>query len=408
VVKGKKRKKGEFMAAPQVDQRQTHSTTGPELAARARALTSLLASHAAEAERIRKPVDAVIQALEEAEIFKLMVPRCYGGLELDLDTFFEVGVALGEGDASMAWVANFYIEHNWIFSQFPAAFQQELFATRSYILAPAMLAPAGVAVREGEGYRLRGRWQWATGIMHGDWVIPGALEQTPDGKPDPRWFALPLSQVQVEDTWYVDGMVGTGSNDVVIDDVYIPAERSVSMLAMGSGHAPGSQLHAGPLYRTPMLPILSLAAAMPALGQAKASVRRFHERLTERVLLGSGKKQAEKAAAQMRLARAEVEVREAELLMRDVVADVCALRNTATMKDRARWATQLAVAVDRCKRVIQTVIEASGAHAHFLDNPMQRALRDVNTISCHVVFDVDARLEAFGRVLLGLNPEALL
>jgi len=395
------------MTASPNDRGQSQPTTGPELIARARALTPLLATNAAEAERLRKPVDAVIQALEEAEIFKLMVPRCYGGLELDLDTFFEVGVALGEGDASMAWVANFYIEHNWIFSQFPAAFQQELFATRSYILAPAMLAPAGVAVREGEGYRLSGRWQWATGIMHSDWVIPGALEQTPEGKPDPRWFALPRSQVEVVDTWYVDGMVGTGSNDVVINDVYIPAERSVSMLEMGSGHGPGSKLHAGPLYHTPMLPILTLAATMPALGQAKAAVRRFRERLTERILFGSGKKQADKPAAQMRLARVEIEVREAELLMRDVVADVSARRSTATMEDRARWATQLALAVDRCKRVIQIVIEGSGAHAHFLDSPVQRAFRDVNTISCHMVFDVDTRLEAIGRVLLGLNAEAL-
>lgn len=380
-----------------------HTTTGPELVARARALTPLLASHAAEAERQRKPVDAVIRALEEAEIFKLMVPRRYGGLELDLDTFFEVGVSLGEGDASMAWVANFYIEHNWIFCQFPAAFQQELFAQRSYVLAPAMLAPAGVAVREGEGYRLHGRWQWATGIMHADWVIPGALEQTPDGKPDPRWFAVPLSQVRVEDTWHVDGMVGTGSNDVVIDNVYIPAERSVSMLEMSGGEAPGSRLHAGPLYRTPMLPVLTLAAVTPALGQARMAVRHFREHLADRVRLGARVSQGDKASAQMRLARVEVEVREVELLIRDAIADVCARRNTATMLDRARWATQFAVAVDRCKRIMQTVVEASGAHVHFLTHPLQRAQRDLNTISCHVVFDLDGRLESFGRLLLGLD-----
>lgn len=391
------------MTAQRTEQKQPSTTTGPELVARARALSALLAEHAAEAERQRKPVDAVIRALGEAEIFKLMVPRCYGGLELDLDTFFEVGVALGEGDASMAWVSNFYVEHNWIFSQFPAAFQQELFAQRPYVLAPAMLAPSGVAVREGEGYRLNGRWQWASGIMHGDWVIPGALEQTPEGKPDPRWFAVPLSQVKVEDTWYVDGMAGTGSNDVVIDNLYIPPERSVSMLEMSTGHGPGSLLHDGPLYHTPMLPILTLAATTPALGQAKMAVRRFRERLTDRVRLGSRTKQMDKASAQMRLARVEVEVHEAELLIRDTVANVCALRNTATMLDRARWATQLAVAVDRCKRVIQTVVEASGAHAHFLDHPLQRSLRDVNTISCHVVFDVDGRLESFGRLLLGLD-----
>jgi 3-hydroxy-9,10-secoandrosta-1,3,5(10)-triene-9,17-dione monooxygenase len=392
------------MAAPHVDQSHTTPTTGPELVARARALTPLLASHAAEAERLRKPVDAVIRALEEAEIFKLMVPRCYGGLELDLDTFFDVGVALGEGDASMAWVANFYIEHNWILCQFPKSFQQELFAARSYVLAPAMVAPAGRATHERHGYRLSGRWQWGSGIMHADWVIPAALEQTPEGKPDPRWFALPVSQVKVEDTWYVDGMVGTGSNDVVIEDVYIPAERSVSMIEMGGGHAPGSQLHDGPLYHTPMMPILTLAAAMPALGQAKAVIRLFHERLAERILLDSGTKQVEKPAAQMRLARAEVEVCEAELLMRHTVEEVCARRNTATIEDRARWAAQLAVAVDRCKRVIQTVCEASGAHAHFQSSPLQRAWRDVNTLSCHVVFDLDTRLEVFGRVLLGLDP----
>ncbi|MBI3797330.1 MAG: acyl-CoA dehydrogenase, partial [Deltaproteobacteria bacterium] len=158
------------------------------------------------------------------------------------------------------------------------------------------------------------------------------------------------------------------------------------------------------LYRTPMLPILTLAAAMPALGQAKTAVQWFREHLAQRVLLGTGTKQAEKPAAQMRLARVEVEVREAELLMRHAVEEVCARRNTAALEDRARWAAQLAVAVDRCKRVIQTVGEASGAHSHFLNNPVQRALRDVNTPACHTVFDMDSRLESFGRVLLGLDP----
>jgi len=209
--------------------------------------------------------------------------------------------------------------------------------------------------------------------------------------------------VKVEDTWYVDGMSGTGSNDVVIDGVYIPPERSVSMLEMSTGHGPGALLHKGPLYRTPMLPILTLAATTPALGQARVAVRRFRERLMDQVRLGSRTKQGEKASVQMRLARVEVKLREAELLIRDTVADGCIRRNTATLLDRARWATQLAVVVDRCKRVIQTVVEASGAHAHFLDHPLQRALRDVNTISCHIVFDLDSRLESFGRLLLGLD-----
>ena len=153
-----------------------------------------------------------------------------------------------------------------------------------------------------------------------------------------------------------------------------------------------------------MMPILTLAAAMPVLGQARTVVRLFHEYLTKRVLIETGGKQAERPASQMRLARAEVEVGEAELLLRSMIEDVRAKRNTGTLEDRARWATQLAVAVDQCKRIIQSVCEASGAHSHFLDSPFQRAWRDVNTMSCHVVFDLDSRLQTYGRTLLGIDP----
>ena len=119
-------------------------------------------------------------------------PNVTAGLSLIWILFLRSGWPLGEGDASTAWVSNFYIEHNWILSQFPEAFQKELFANRSYILAPAMVALGGNAVPEDGGYRINGRWQWASGIMHGDWVIPAALELTTDGKPNPRWFALPV------------------------------------------------------------------------------------------------------------------------------------------------------------------------------------------------------------------------
>src|SRR3990167_11506549 len=102
-------------------------TTSADLVLRARELSKLLALRASDAEKLRRPADDVIQALKDAEIFKLMAPRIYGGLECDIDTFFEVGLALAEGDASMSWVTTFYIEHVWIFCLFPKEFQEELF-----------------------------------------------------------------------------------------------------------------------------------------------------------------------------------------------------------------------------------------------------------------------------------------
>lgn len=386
-------------AAERVETHRAGPVSGAELVERARKLSSLLAEQAYDAEKLRRPTDDVIQALKDAEIFKLMSPRIYGGLELDLDTFFEVGLALSEGDASMAWVANFYIEHVWIFCLFPKEFQEELFADKSYALAPAMLSPTGLVTKEKGGYRLKGRWSWSTGIMHADWVLPAAIVTGEDGKRAPVFFALPRSEVQVEDVWFVDGMQGTGSNDVIINDVFIPEHRMLSFQDMIEGRAPGAKVHPNPVYSTPMLPTLGLAAAMPALGQARACVRMYKERLHDRIQNAGTRRVG--AAAKMRLALAEVRVDQTYLLLRNLVEEVMRLRNTATRLDRTRWATQLAFAVDQCKSVIAYVCEAAGASGHFQSSPLGRAARDINTVGAHIVFDLDARLELHGAAMLG-------
>ena len=242
------------------------------LVERARTLAPLLGQHSEEAERLRRPHDAVIEALEESELFKLMVPRALGGFELDLDTFLEVGLALGEGDASMAWVANFYIEHCWMFCHFPQEFQKTVFGDRGYTLAPASIAPTGRATPVDGGFRLKGRWQWGTGVMHAHWVLLSAIVESPDNALDVRLFALPIADVAVEDVWYVDGMQGTGSNDIVVHDVLVPTDRTTAMADMLVGRSAASKLYPGPLYRTPTAAILALAAAMPSVGQARAAV----------------------------------------------------------------------------------------------------------------------------------------
>ena len=133
-------------------------------------------------------------------------------------------------------------------------------------------------------------------------------------------------------------------------------------------------------------------------------VRLFRGYLEKRALIETGTKQMEWPASQMRPARAEVEVKQTEFLLRNMIDDLCEKRDTGTLEDRARWATQLALSVDQCRRIIQSICEASGAHSHFLDSPLQRACRDVNTMSCHVVLDLDCKLQTYGRTLLGIDP----
>jgi alkylation response protein AidB-like acyl-CoA dehydrogenase len=372
------------------------------MVAAAEALVPLLAEHARQSELDRRPANAVIEAARALGLFDMMVPKAYGGAGLDLDTFFETVVRLGEGDASAAWIIAFYIEHNWMLCQFPEEFQRELYADRTHVLAPAMLSPSGAATRVDGGYRLDGRWQWATGIVHAEWVIAGAIER--DGeRPRAMFFALPREEVDIEDTWYMDGMAGTGSYDVVIGHRYVPAARVVDIPSMMSADAPGRRLHDGALYATPMAPILSFAASLPALGQARFVVREYANQLQSRYDMFTLERQAENSSRQVRLAHAETVVRSAEALMRSILHEVLDLRADADELTRLRWTTGIAHAVGLCQSAIAEVCEAAGASSHRLDNPLQRARRDVNTIACHTVFDVDQRYRALGRSLVGLR-----
>lgn len=377
-----------------------------DVVAAATALVPTLAEHARAAEIARRPADEVIDAVRAAGLFDMLTPTKWGGGGLDLDTLFEVGVALGEGDASAAWITTFYIEHNWMFCQFPESFQRELYAERSYVLAPGMISPAGTATPVDGGYRLDGRWQWSTGIVHAEWVIAGAIDRT-SGKPRAAFFALPIADVEVLDTWHTDGMSGTGSHDVVIRDAFVPADRFVDIPAMMMATTPGAAIHDEPLYSTPMAPILSFTAAAPALGQARFAVREYAEQLQRRYDQITLERQADNSTRQVRLARADMIVRSAETLLRSVLADVMDRRTDADEQRRVGWTASIAHAVGTCRDAVAEICEAAGASSHFLDNPLQRVRRDLNTISCHTVFDLDQRYRSLGRSLVGLKSESI-
>ena len=376
-----------------------------QLVERARELVPLLAEEAQPSEALRQPSDRAMDAIEGAELFKLMVPRCYGGFELDMDAFVDVVLTLSEGDASLSWVTSFLIEHNWMLCLFPEAFQKEVFRDRSYVLAPGMIAPTGKATPTEGGVRLDGRWQFATGISRATWIIAGGIVHDENGSFDPRFFAVPREQVRVEDTWHVDGMCGTGSHDVVIEDLFVPHVQSVSILEMNKGTTPGSRIHAGPLYRTPMLPLLCTAASMPSVGTARACARVYAERLPSRKRMGFGASQSERPHAQARLARVTIGVDQAELLLRDTVRDLCALRETASPSQCVQMQARLSTVMDQCRGLIGEICAASGASAHHLHDPLQRARRDAEVMACHVAFDLERNLQNAGRVLLGLDPE---
>ncbi|MET0900575.1 MAG: acyl-CoA dehydrogenase family protein [Mycobacterium sp.] len=381
----------------------TDSAISPDFVAR-------LAERAPEAEALRRLPAETVADLTESAFTDLLVPTRYGGRQAAFPDILDPVRRMAHGCTSSAWTIGFYTLHNWMLALFGEQAQAEAFADRPF-LAPAPLAPTGRGLPAPGGIRLRGRWSWATGVMDGNWVIVGALCGTDDAI-YPALALLPAADVSVVDVWHTDGMCATGSNDVVIADVFVPEHRLVRVVDIYGGTAPGAALHNSPTYRWPMVPALALLAAMPALGSAERVTEIYADRLAERVLAYEGVLQKDKPIAQAHLGEARVRLRALHGLLAQTVdtiesAVVAGDRVPRIMRAEARLAA--AHIVRESREVIALLLGASGASAHFLANPLQRAKRDVDVLSGHVIFDYDTSRELAGALAIGatIPPTAM-
>ncbi|HET6736443.1 acyl-CoA dehydrogenase [Mycobacterium sp.] len=307
---------------------------------------------------MRRLPAATVADLVASNFTELLVPARYGGTQAEFPAILDPVRRMAHGCASSAWTIGFYALHNWMLALFDEPAQEEAFATRPF-LAPAPLAPTGRGVPVDGGVRLSGRWSWAT-----------------------------------------------GSNDVVIVDAFVPAHRVVRVSDIYTGTAPGAGLHDATTCRWPMVPAFSLLAAMPALGSAERVADIYAERLSKRVLAYEGVTRKNKPIAQAHLGEARVRLRALHGLLAETVGEIETLIATGDPVPRlVRGEARMAAAhiVHESRAVIGWLLEASGARAHFLDNPLQRIKRDVDVLSGHVVFDYDTSRELAGALTLGMK-----
>jgi alkylation response protein AidB-like acyl-CoA dehydrogenase len=369
-----------------------------------------LAERAQKAEDLRRLPAETVKELHEFGLFDLLKPARYGGQQAEFTAILDPVRRMAHGCTSTAWTAGFFTLHNWMLALFDEQGQCDGFASRPF-LASSPLAPTGRGFAVPDGVRLTGRWSWATGVMEGNWTIVGAL-CGPDDAIYPALALVSADDIQIVDVWHTDGMRATGSNDIIIEDAFVPVHRLVKVSDIYAGTAPGAHLHDAALYRWPMVPALALLAAMPAFGTAERVVDVFTEQLADRVIAYEGSKQKDKPAAQARLGEARVRLRALHGLLADTTARIEAILATGERVPRtARADARLAAAhiVKESRGVIAGLLEASGASAHFLDNPLQRAKRDVDVLSGHVIFDYDVSRELAGALAIGLkvSPTAM-
>jgi GTP cyclohydrolase II len=377
--------------------------THDEMLARAQRLIPGLRERAAETEQLRRIPDSTMAELRSAEIFHMLSPKAAGGFGMGLETYVEVVRRLARGCASTAWSVGHLVEHVWMLARWPREAQDEVFANGPAPLAAATGAPAGVAEKVPGGYSISGRWTFASGVMHSEWALLAAQHG------GVRLQCLvPLADVEVLDVWHTAGLRGTGSNDILARNLFVPEHRALDWELLAAEANPGSELHQDPLIATPMGALLNMVAPAAALGSAEYAVELFRELLLVRKVKHTVEtRQADSPLAQVRYAQAYGLVAAARLHWQEAVRVVSSshARRPSIMTDRERadYRLSLALSGEASAEAVRLVMTGSGGSVHRLSHPLQRIQRDVNVLLNHAALTRDPVLEQAGRGLLGLG-----
>src|SRR4051812_5358047 len=364
--------------------------------AAARALAPDAAAAAAEGERARRLPAPLVAALAEAGLFRLCVPAAVGGVEAPAATLVECVEALAGGDAAAGGCVAIGATSGLLAAYLPEETARRLYA-RDTAIAGGVFAPRGRALAVDGGFRVTGRWPFASGCEHCDWLMGGCvvdrgdgeLETLDNGMPDVRLMLAPAAEFEIHDTWHVAGLRATGSHDIELRDAFVPSDMAASVIS-------DAPRHDGPLYAFPLFGLLAIAIAGVSLGIARGALDDFAQ-LAAKVPTGGRRSLGQRGAVQAEIAHAEASVRAARALLLGAIGDAW-----GGVDGERRAALRLAAthAAAECVRATETAYRLGGGSAIYESSPLQRRLRDAQTITQHMLV-APATWELAGRLLLG-------
>jgi 3-hydroxy-9,10-secoandrosta-1,3,5(10)-triene-9,17-dione monooxygenase len=376
-----------------------------DLLVRAHTLADEIRARAVEIDGVNKLPDDIVRRFIDLELVSALVPLRFGGHEANLETASRIIGIVAQANVAAAWVLAFYIGHNWIHCQFPEQAQKEIFANGPSPCSAGVLGPTlRIQIVDG-GYRVKGRNGWNSGSPHADWILGAGMAFDGDTPKGPLCIIVPAGDVEIIDTWDVEAMRATGSWDVVYDDVFVPAHRGIGAMGLMSGDTPGAKLHENPLYSRPLTLITFIYCLSVFAGAVRGVTDDFCANTRERLGTNDKKAAKDKPSAHMRVGRGEAHAAMVDALMNDMIR-VAESPDSATMDLAGRLAfkARTAALVDFCKDTINDLVLGAGANAFRQASPLHMAFRNINMISVHAFFDYDASMEAYGRSLLGLDP----
>lgn len=382
--------------------------TAEMLIQRARDMIPYLAANAAKAETDRKIPDETVKKMQEAGFFRVLQPKRWGGYQMDPQVFFEIQLALAEGCMSTAWIYGVIAVHNWQIALFDIKAQEDIWKDDTSVLIASSYMPVGKVTPVEGGFRFSGRWAFSSGCDHCDWVFLGGVvpptEQNP--APDYRTFLVPRGDFKVLDTWHTFGLKGTGSNDIVVEDVFVPEYRTHSSLDGFRGTNPGIDSKTVPLYQIPFGQLFPRAVSGSTIGATQGAINAYRDVASKRVGTNTGSKTAEDPHAQMAVARAQSLVDSLRLRLFSIFDELMenARKGVPTdMTKRIQFRYESAAVPEACLAEVLELQKMCGGRAIFTNSPLQRFVLDILAGRAHVANNPYQFGRNYGGVQLGLE-----
>jgi len=379
-----------------------------ELIARARAMIPALAKRSRAQRQARRILPETIAQMQEAGLFRVLQPARWGGYEMELGTFYEIEMALAEGDMSTGWTYGVIGVVSWFLGLIDDRAAQEVWAGGSSALLSSSTMPAGKATAVDGGFRLSGRWRYASGCEHCGWVLLGAL--IANDPADWRFFVVPRSDYQIIDNWQVAGLQGTGSVDVIVDDAFVPAHRTQRLMQNFLLKGAGQAVNTSSLYRLPFGQIFVRGVSTSGLGALQAMLSALYAYGSTRVSRAGGRS-AENPFIQLLCAETTAAIDEMRAtLHRNVRAlhDYADRSETPPIELRLQYKFQSASVIERCTRLAARIFKATGAAGLSDELPFGGIFADLMAARQHISNQYEFYGSNWGATMFGLDSKDLL
>ena len=377
---------------------------------RARAMIPTLKARSRQCVANREVPAETIAEMQEAGFFRILQPRRWGGYEMSPNVFFDVQKLLAQGCMSTGWMYGVVGCHPYELALFHNEAQQEVWGEDTSVLASSSYQPVGKVTPVEGGYRLSGRWGFSTGSGHCNWVLLGALVPPAGagGPPDMRTFLLPRKDYTIDrDAWHVFGLQGTGSHDIIVDDVFVPEHRTHRAVDGFLCNNPGQAENDAPLYRLPWAQVFTRSVSTAAFGGARAAVNAAIAIMQSRISTNTGKASKADPMLHSAVAQAHAQSLEMEATLRLSFDDLIARAERGEdipMDVRALYAYQSSTVVRRLASLVDGMVQLLGGRAVYTSSEIIQPWLDLNAARAHVANDPNNRTGDVVGTMLGEQP----